>query len=278
MKLAVEVWHTIHTLGEEKGLALLKESGFDAVDYSFYWQDPANSILDERYLERAHKTKELLDKYELVCNQTHAPYKKMVLGAPAEESNPAYREMVRAMEYASVIGAKHIVVHALTAPTGTSELAVNKQYYESYLPYIKQFGIKIAVENLAASLTTPKRFNALLEQLDPEYFVGLVDVGHANHRNIAPESFIRRVLPGRLQGLHIHDNHGQKDDHILPYMGTIQWEYVLEALAEVDYSGDFTMELPGFIPKYVPDKLPEALTFAAGIGRKLMEQYQSLKG
>lgn len=277
MRLAVEVWHTIRALGEEKGLALLKESGFDAVDYSFYWLDPSNNILDDNYLERAHKTKELLDKYDLVCNQTHAPF-GTPFGTPMDVSDPLYADIVRALEYSSIIGAKHMVVHGVKVPTGTSELEVNKKYYESFLPYIKQFGTKIAVENLAATMTTPKRMNALLEQLDPEYFVALVDVGHANHRHIAPESFIRKMIPGRLQGLHIHDNYGQVDDHILPYMGTIQWEYVLEALAETNYSGDLTLELPGFIPKYAPDKLPEALTFAAGVGRKMINQIQSLKG
>lgn len=277
MKLAVEGWQTIHTLGEEKGIALLKESGFDAVDYSFYWTDPSDNILGDDYLERASKTKELLDKYDLVCNQTHAPFGN-AFGAPIDLSNPLYADIVRALEYSSIIGAKHMVVHGVKVPKGISELEVNKKYYESFLPYIKQFGTKIAVENLASTLTTPERMNALMEQLDPECFVALVDVGHANHRNIAPESFIRRVLPGRLQGLHIHDNYGQIDDHILPYMGTIQWKYVLEALAEVDYSGDFTMELLGFLPKYGKDMLPEALAFAAGVGRKLMTRLQSIKG
>lgn len=277
MKLAVEGWQTIYTLGEEKGIALLKESGFDAVDYSFYWTDPSDNILGDDYLDRAHKTKELLDKYDLVCNQTHAPF-GISLGAPMDLSNPLYADIVRALEYSSIIGAKHMVVHGVKVPKGISELEVNKQYYESFLPYIKQFGTKIAVENLASTLTTPERMNALMEQLDPECFVALVDVGHANHRHIAPESFIRRVLPGRLQGLHIHDNYGQIDDHILPYMGTIRWKYVLEALAEVDYTGDFTMELPGFLPKYRKDMLPEALAFAAGVGRKMIEQFETLKG
>lgn len=64
----------------------------------------------------------------------------------------------------------------------------------------------------------------------------------------------------------------------MPYLGNIQWDYVLEALAEVYYSGDFTLEIPGFIPKYAPDKLPEALSFAAGVGRKMMGQLQALIG
>lgn len=278
MKLAVEVWHVIRALGEEKALALLKESGFDAVDYSFFWQDPANSILDDSYLERAEKTKKLLAEYDLVCNQAHAPLGNATIKGSVDLSNTEFRDIVRAMEYASVIGAKHIVVHGQKVSNGINEAAVNVEYYQRFEPYAKKFGVKVAVENLFGTLTTPNKMNAVLEQLDPDCFVALVDVGHSNLRHIAPESFIRKILPGRLQGLHIHDNRGEKDEHIVPGLGNIQWEYVLEALAEVNYPGDFTMELPGFISKYAPAMLPEALAFAAGIGRKMMTELQTLKG
>lgn len=280
MKLAVEIWHTVRALGEEKALALIKKSGFDAVDYSFFWQDPANSILDDNYLERAEKTKKLLAEYDLVCNQAHAPLGNSTVKHPMDVSHPEYKDIVRSMEYASIIGAKHIVVHGLNAPIGTNVVDVNTKYYQSFTPYCKQFGIKIAVENLypANMLDTPKKMNAALEQLDPDCFVALVDVGHANLQHVAPESFIRKILPGRLQGLHIHDNHGQKDEHLPPHLGNIRWDYVLEALAEINYPGDFTLELPGYIPKYAPDMLPEALTFVAGVGKKMMGKLQALMG
>lgn len=278
MKLAVEVWHLIRALGEEQAFALLKESGFDAVDYSFFWQDPATSILDDRYLERAAQTKKLLEKYDLVCNQTHAPLDNATIKVGADLSNKEFRDIVRSMEYASVIGAKHIVIHGKKISYGTDEARVNVEFYKLFEPYAKQFGIKVAVENLNSILNTPAKMNAVLEQLDPEYFVALVDVGHANLRHIAPESFIRHILPGRLQGLHLHDNHGETDEHILPGLGHIKWEYLLEALAEINYPGDFTLELPGFIPKYAPDMLPEAMTFAAGVSRKMMARLESFKG
>ena len=52
-------------LGEEKGFALLKKCGFDAVDYSFFWLNPAKSILDDGYLERESDSIKRLQKLEL---------------------------------------------------------------------------------------------------------------------------------------------------------------------------------------------------------------------
>ena len=243
----------------------------------YLWQDSAKSILDDAYLERAKETKRLLEKYDLVCNQTHAPLDNGTINGAVDLTNKEFRDMVRSMEYASIIGAKHIVIHGKKPATGVDQIPLNVAYYKLFEPYAKQFGIKVAVENLYSVLNTPERMNAALEQLDPDYFVALVDVGHANLRHIAPESFVRHVLPGRLQGLHLHDNHGETDEHIVPGLGQIRWEYLMEALAEIDYPGDFTLELPGFIPKYAPDMLPEAMAFAAGVSRKLMAKLESYK-
>jgi hypothetical protein len=44
-------------------------------------------------------------------------------------SHPEYKDIVRSMEYASIIGVKHIVVHSLKAPTGVSPVEINRKYY-----------------------------------------------------------------------------------------------------------------------------------------------------
>ena len=43
--------------------------------------------------------------------------------------------------------------------------------------------------------------------------------------------------------LHIHDNHGERDEHLLPGLGEIRWPEVLDALRDVDYPGVFMYEL-----------------------------------
>ncbi len=46
--------------------------------------------------------------------------------------------------------------------------------------------------------------------------------------------------------IHIHENAGTTDDHILPYeRGMIQWGCVLAALVGIGYQGPFNLEIPG---------------------------------
>ena len=114
--------------------------------------------------------------------------------------------------------------------------------------------------------------NYVLEALDPNYFVGLVDTGHAIVRGLAPHEFIANMLPGRLQGLHIHDNYGNTDAHMLPGIGIIDWDLVINALAERDYPGDFSLEISSFNKVFGAENLKESLYLAHSVGRRLADQ------
>lgn len=257
MKLVIETYIPRLYLGDEESLKLIKETGFDGVDYSFYYMKPENTVLGEDYLEHAHRIKALLTKYSLVCNQTHAPFNS-IYGSPLDCSDDMYLSIVRAMESSAILGAKHIVVHGVGVPEDVDCFEYNLAYYRSLEPYCKKFGIKIAIEN-ATSLKEQEMHNSILEALDPQWFCGLVDVGHAIWRGYTAQDYIRGVLPGRLEGLHIHDNFGNGDHHMIPGIGVIDWDKVVEALADIGYSGDFTLESWKFMACYGPERLNDTI-------------------
>ena len=62
-----------------------------------------------------------------------------------EENMTRLEQIVRSMEYASILGVKHIVVHPVPVPMGIDTVAHNVKYYKTLEPYAKQFGIKICV-------------------------------------------------------------------------------------------------------------------------------------
>ena len=68
-----------------------------------------------------------------------------------------------------------------------------------------------------------------------------LDTGH-RHR-------LGDVAEGIRQGgkaiitLHVHDNHGQRDEHQMPFTGTIEWASVLRALREIGYQDTFMYEV-----------------------------------
>ena len=59
------------------------------------------------------------------------------------------------------------------------------------------------------------------------------------------EAGIREAGP-LLQALHLHDNDGSGDQHLMPYgAGKIDWKDVFSALKEVGYRGLYNWEIPG---------------------------------
>jgi sugar phosphate isomerase/epimerase len=49
----------------------------------------------------------------------------------------------------------------------------------------------------------------------------------------------------RVATTHIHDNHGEKDEHLLPYEGTIDWDASLAAIAAAPEQVAIVLELKG---------------------------------
>jgi sugar phosphate isomerase/epimerase len=59
------------------------------------------------------------------------------------------------------------------------------------------------------------------------------DIGHANLADGAEEDRIEtgfKPLRDLVAGVHVHDNHGEKDEHLPPYDGSIDWAAAIKTL------------------------------------------------
>lgn len=203
-------------------------------------------------------------------------------------SNPKYRDVVRSMEFASILGAKCIVVHGIYVPEDENFEELNIKYYKSLEPYCEKYGIKIAVENIFKF--DKKRNNSIvgvfgresdklpefIEKLNSQWFVVCVDIGHASLTGKEPEDIIKGMKGlNILQALHVQDNDYQADRHILPYMGNLNWDNITKALAYVEYQGDVSLEVFQFLKRCDDAFIPHALKYAAITGRYVIEKINS---
>ena len=83
----------------------------------------------------------------------------------------------------------------------------------------------------------PEEVMGIIETVDRENVGFIFDVGHAN-TNGNVESFLR--LKDKIIHIHVHDNHGERDEHLPVGNGTVPWKKV--ALALKDYSGRIVTE------------------------------------
>lgn len=284
MLRSVETYALRRKVGDVRALSLIREAGFEAFDYSFYWLSSDHPMCRESYLDYAKTIRAEADRLGLVCRQAHAPF-EMTFGDSFEESNEHFRGIVRSMEAAALLGAKRIVVHALNIPQEYGHIdtvAYNAEFYRSLLPFCERFDIKIAVENLFVSdkksgcyrglLGTPEELCAVIHRVGSPYLCACVDLGHASLTGIEPEYFIRRMDTSVLECLHIQDTDYKKDLHTLPFGGNLNWDGVLSALRDTHYSGDVNFEIYGFLSPLPEELLPSALRYAADLGAYFCQQ------
>lgn len=282
MKLSVELYTLAQRYGDFKGVEMAKEAGFDAIDYSYYYAKECDEILGDGYKEYAEKLRAHLDKVGISCNQAHAPF-TVKYEMEKEEADRKYLYMARALESASILGAKNIIVHSINVPEGVDFEEYNIEYYKRYIPYCEKFGIHIAVENLFSrdkkrnyligKLGTPEELNRVIEKINSPWIVACVDIGHAALTGYEPEDFIKAMNPKYLKALHVQDNDYIADRHIIPYTGDLNWEAIMTSLKNAGYEGDLTFEIIKYLNRFPEELFFEALKFAALIGKHLISLY-----
>ncbi|MGB7024805.1 MAG: TIM barrel protein, partial [Candidatus Acidiferrales bacterium] len=67
------------------------------------------------------------------------------------------------------------------------------------------------------------------------------DVGHAHMEDGVAISF--EAMQDLVVEAHVHDNHGEKDEHLIPYNGKIDWDAALGILAAAPSPLPMVLEL-----------------------------------
>jgi len=283
LRLSIENYVLRAAYGDQKAIDMIADTGFDAMDFSFYWMGENNNFLErDDYLDSARQIRQWADQRGLPINQAHAPFDFKLADEADKQAHD--REMIRrSIECAGVMGAEQIILHNIPAPDPKDFFETNLAFFRSFEETARESGVKIGVENLVAReenrpmpgrLGTPEELNAFMDQLDPEVFCVCIDLGHAQLVTKDPAGFIRGIGLPRLQSLHVQDTIYHLDSHNLPYLGRQNWNDIVQALAEVGYAGDFTLEVFLFLKAFPTEALPDALTLAHTVGRGLIAQIE----
>ena len=253
----------------KKGFDQLKAAGFDFVDANL-WQlsDRGMPLSQENWREWVQGLREYADSIGVKFRQVHG---QTLSGKEWDDPNYPDTEFVwqmneRCIEAAKILGADWMVMHPSNLPHDplySRQKAKDAclRYLEPHIELAKRVGVGIAVENMVDFGGRRRRFCGG----DPEELVDLIDTindpgvgmcidfGHANNSGIYVPDFIR-MAGSRLKCTHVNDNLGDKDTHLPPFMGTVDWRGVMSALREIGYDGDFSYEInPQRFPAEVSD-------------------------
>jgi sugar phosphate isomerase/epimerase len=157
----------------------------------------------------------------------------------------AMDEIKRALEVAEQIPFRYLIQH-LGTPNETfddKKFEAAMTSIEHLRAFAKPLGVSLLLENIPNELSTPEK---LVEMIQTAHFddVGVCfDCGHAHLMGSVKEAF--ETLRGYIRSTHIHDNGKDKDSHLWPGEGTIDWKETMELLRSAPHTPPLLLELEG---------------------------------
>ncbi len=231
--------------------------------------------------------KAVADECGLKIGQVHSPFPTYLNDKDDELRLEAQHRSVRAC---ALLGCRYMVMHPAIPgyrlyDQGVEECkALNMQRYEAVIPDLEKYDVSIAVENMFSYDRTIGRhcptvcstaeemadYIDTLNRLSP-HFVACLDVGHALITGDTPDH-MARILGDRLKVLHVQDNDGNGDWHVIPHMGKVDWPAFTKALREIGYKGTFSLEADNFPRLFGLDHADTVYPLMLSVAKKLAEK------
>ena len=303
MKISASCWTLEKKFGYKKAFQMMKDAGFDAVDFGIDdWVGTEQSLKESICYQKTPE--ELCEYFTDVYNtaqqigleiaQTHA-----VFGPAVTINHPAlFREITEKSIYVtSLLHCKHIVVHPVATEGRIYQEKLeecyqfNRDFFGSFLPTLKRYGVKLAIEPMwtrnekeAIAPTVcsyPEEILRYIEELGDKHYCSCPDIGHfelvSKDTGTTAGDAIRK-LGKSVEILHVHEVDGKNDNHTAPYSypNVMDWDNILSALSEIGYTGALNFEVGGNYYNAYPDHLlPEALRHFAAIARDMANRIEA---
>lgn len=225
------------------------DAGFKYVDLSLYSINENDSLLcNDNWKEEVEKIKKFTEKNGVEFVQAHSPDTNFFKSE--EDYAYALEKTVRSIEICGMLGIKNTVVHSGYQPGLWDKkqwFYENKKFYEKLLLEAEKYNVNILCENTTKAnmndgyfLITGFDMREFVEYVNHPLFHACWDTGHANIEGTQYNEI--KIIGDELYGVHINDNRGSEDEHLIPFFGTVNMDDVMNGLIDINYKGVFTFE------------------------------------
>jgi sugar phosphate isomerase/epimerase len=220
-------------------IQLIQECGFDGVFlYSQY--NPVDYI-------------DLIQNSTLMIESLHLPYKKIEHGKCVDSryvniiwnkglaADEYVSDLIKEVRFASEYGIKTVVMHVTG---GDDPPKINK----NGLKNIERVLFECTKNNITLCLENLRRIDCLqyiFDNLKSDKLKFCFDSGHANYMTKNIDSFPWEYFGGYLYHLHLNDNDGENDQHLIPFEGNIKWKELMRKIKTYNQSIGLTLEVRG---------------------------------
>ena len=248
-----------------EAVRLFEGTGFRYLDFDFYstTTNSESPFLGNDWMKHVAAAGEAAAQLGFTFVQAHSPQYNPL--DPNQLSLTLDREILtralnRSIEACGYLGIPNIVVHSgmsanFPYPEGKkSYFAAARKFHESLFPMMEKYNVNVLIENIDhVNMENHYYFHSgeemveFIEYCNHPLLHACWDVGHANIDNRDQYQDICKI-GSHLRGVHIQDNLGTFDDHIVPFMGVLNLDAIMHGLIDTGYKGYFTFEVLNLLP------------------------------
>ena len=245
MNAPFSIWSQYYgTKDPEDAILEFKKDGITHIELSF---EHSAALLErgDDHIAIGRKFAEFLREHGISVSQGHLYFPTHFC---TDENY--FKGLVREIEMFWAIGIKNAVLHCDfmkdvdISYDDRRELNIKK--LRELFGLIEHVDITICLENLSKHVMGADELVEIIEKVGSEKLAICLDTGHLNISKADTQYDFIKKAGKHLKALHLHDNEGKTDQHILPFgRGKINFDEIVKALCEIDYDGLFNFEIPG---------------------------------
>jgi len=251
-----------------ESLTLMKNHGFDCTDYQPFTDTENNPLFecsDAAFEKMVLKDRAAFDAAGISISQTHGPWRYPPRDATPEDREERFQKMSRALHGTKLLGCRYMVIHPLM-PFGCEDAGdideyfrINREFFRRLITVAEQEDVVICFENMPMPKLPLGNVTQILEfvkEMDSPHFKVCLDTGHAAVCGESAGDAVRMLGRDHLMVMHVHDNNGKADQHLIPYSGVTDWADFSKALKDIGFDGALSLEcsvgrnLPAHLKEY----------------------------
>ena len=264
-----------------ESLTKISSHGYECVDYQGFINIESEffKLSEEEFIATLLSQKAAFSSHGLEVSQAHAPWRTPRDKDP-DERNRWILAMKKAIRGTHALGCHRFVVHPLMPYMDTAEnpdevWEMNESFLLELADYAKPYGIIVCLENMpfpVFPIATAEHCVKMVDKLNRDNLKICLDTGHAAIFEGADVANAVRTIGHRLEAVHIHDNRGEKDEHLYPGCGIIDWDGFALALKEIGFNKVISLETDPSDCKYPEEEWEQRELGLAEIAKNIAEK------
>ena len=251
MKLGITSGY-LKKYGVEAGAKRLKAHGYDCTDYQNFINTETEffQLPENEFKKQLLEEKKIISDAGIIIHQTHGPWRRPQDATEADRAE-RFDAMSKAIRGTAYLGCDKFIIHPIMPFGGNSPeqpevmKAINFEFMSRLTEVAKEYGVTICYENMPFPLlpiANTKQIVDFARKIGSDNFKVCLDTGHCLVCGESPADAVRYIGKDLLAAMHVHDNDGKSDKHLIPGNGIADWDAFADALYEIGFDGVFSLE------------------------------------